>query len=180
MNAIEHLEACAWKTPDSYAGFSPIGDYCILSRHRDANIIDESNWRVALASSDAKPWDNGDDNFEDRPMVYHWRAGHCLVGWVEYLMVRADADEDTLKRAGEIVCALDDYPILDEWDYSELEEEAIQEAWSNLDLRGRYEVIHYRDGERVSVDGKPISIFSIRHDWPPSDDQGYIREQLVY
>jgi len=179
MTPIEHLADTAWQTPDSYAGFSPVGDYCILSRHRDSETVSESNWRVALSSFDAQPWDNGHDGFEDRPMVYTWLASHCLVGWVEYLMVRADADEDTLTRAGEIVCALSDYPVLSDDDLSELETERCDEAWSNLDLRGRLEVITYPDGSRASYDGKPISIFAIRHDYPPSDDQGYIKEQLL-
>ena len=31
MDPIEHLEERKWETPDSYGGFSPVGDYVIAS-----------------------------------------------------------------------------------------------------------------------------------------------------
>lgn len=47
MDAIEYLPERAWKHPECYGGFSPDGDYLILSRHRDSDILSESNWAVA-------------------------------------------------------------------------------------------------------------------------------------
>ena len=83
MNAIEHLPEFAWKTPQHYAGFSPIGDYVLCTQHRDSDALSRSNW------------------------------------------IR--------------IC---------------------------------------EDFGAEAYDGKPISRFAIRHDYPPSDDQGYIQEQL--
>lgn len=172
MQAHEHLEP--WKTPESYGGFSPVGDFCILAQHRDSDILSESNWHCALAQLNAQAYDGGDTDFNSRPVVYHWRAAHWAVGWVEYLMVRADAPADILTQAGEMVCALADYPVLDESDFSEREMLAAEEAWKNLDIRGRIELIA---GE--TYDGKPISIFAARRDYPPSDDCGTIQNRLI-
>ncbi|MDE2098485.1 MAG: hypothetical protein KGL39_14625 [Patescibacteria group bacterium] len=88
-----------WSVPPYYAGFSPAGDYVLYTRTRDSRILEESNWSILCAALGAEPYDGGAENFEDRPAVYHWRAGHWAVGWVEYLMIRADAPEATRANA---------------------------------------------------------------------------------
>lgn len=168
MDAIEHLAETAWKTPDCYGGFNPIGDYLILSRHRDSDLISESNWDVACKSLSAEDHDTGD--LETRPAVYTFRAGHWAVGWVEYLLVRPDAPEATLKAAGEIVCGLAEYPVLSDDDLSERECEAELEAWRNLSVRDRADLIR-----RVSN----CSIFAARCDHVPESDNGSIRKALL-
>ena len=164
----EILAPHAWETPSHYAGFSPIGDYCILTRHRDSDALTRSNWEVARQSFNVEPFDNRETGYADRPTVYDWRAGHFLVGWVEYLMVRADADDDTLARAAEIVGKLEDYPILSEDHFSELEWGEACDAWTHLDLAGRIEILR----------GSGVSIFAARRDYMPNDDTSYIQEQL--
>lgn len=173
MDAIEHLQDYTWKHPSDYGGFSPDGDYCIMSRNRDSDILIESNWAAACRQLGAEPYDNGRsggdaDSFPDRPNVYHWRAGHWACGWVEYLMVRHDASESVLQEAGEIVCSIADYPILDESDFSERECNAAAEYWQQMSLRERVELM--RDcGE---------SIFAARRDWFP-DSTGRVQESLL-
>lgn len=169
MNASEHLPETAWKTPRYYAGFSPIGDYCILSRHRDSDILSESNWASACKSLGAEAYDGGAEYFSERPAVYHWRAGHYLVGWVEYLCVRSDAPDDTLEAAGEIVRSLADYPVLDESDFSEREWDAACSAWEQSSIRDRMDYC-----ERAG-----ISVFAARRSKLPSDDSGRLFELLT-
>lgn len=168
MHAIEHLTECAWKRPDSYGGFSPDGDYMILSRHRDSDTITRSNWEVACESLKAEAWDSRD--MEGRPAVYHWRAGHWAVGWVEYLCVRADAPDDVLTEAGEIVCSLADYPILSDDHHSDLEYSEACELWERESVRGRFRVI--KDS------GARVSIFAARRDELPNDDSDAILDYL--
>ena len=36
-----------WEHPDNYAGFSPVGDYLLLSKNRDRYILDEVNFDPA-------------------------------------------------------------------------------------------------------------------------------------
>ena len=171
MNAAEHLQENAWKHPECYGGFSPDGDYLILSRNRDSDLLSESNWNCACKSLGAEAFDSGRDAeaFAERPNVYHWRAGHWACGWVEYLMVRADAPDDVQDAAGEIVCSLADYPVLNEDDFSEREFNAACEAWERYNLADRVDLCQ-RAG---------ISIFAARRDDMPSDDSGFIQEQLT-
>jgi hypothetical protein len=159
MNAIEHLEHLVWKRPDSYGGFSPDGDYCVLSRTRDSLLLDESNWDAACNSLCAEAYDEGQCGFIDRPNVYHWRAGHWACGWVEYLMVRADAPESIREEAGEIVCSLADYPILNESDYSDREFNAVCNYWEHCSVSDRVDYLQ-RAG---------LSIFAARRDTLPED-----------
>jgi hypothetical protein len=168
MDAIEHLAETAWKTPDYYGGFNPVGDYVIVSRHRDSDLNAESNWEVACRDLQAVDHDSGE--FDSRPPVYTFRAGHWAVGWVEYLLVRPDAPEETLVKAGEIICALADYPILDESDLSEREWEAATESWRNFSVRDRAELI-----KRVGN----CSIFAARRDTIPQEDDGELQQALL-
>lgn len=166
MNASEYLET--WKHPDCYGGFSPDGDYLILSRHRDSQLLDESNWDVACKSLNAEAYDGGREGFATRPTVYHWRAGHWAVGWIECLMVRADAPDNVLNEAGEIVCSLADYPVLSDDDYSEREYAAICDYWGRLPVADRVHELQ-RAG---------LCIFAARRDALPEDPAGALFERL--
>lgn len=169
MDAIEHLQDCIWTAPRDYGGFSPVGDYCILSRNRDSSLLGESNWDVACKMLGAEAYDGGTEYAAERPAVYHWRAGHWACGWVEYLCVRADAPEDVQRKAGEIVCSLADYPCLDESDFSEREWDAACETWERSSIRDRMDYCA-RAG---------ISIFAARRDCLPSDNAGRLFEALT-
>jgi len=71
--------------------------------------------------------------------VYDWRARHSMVGWVEYLMVRADAPDDVLILAANIVKSVADYPFLNEDAYQQEQLEAIHDFWKGLSERSRYD-----------------------------------------
>lgn len=173
MRASEHLPETAWKQPSDYGGFSPVGDYCIMSQHRDSDALTRSNWECACKQLGAEPFDDGhyimsDTEYDARPMVYHWRARHWAVGWVECLMVRPDAPDDTLESAGEILCSLESYPVLDDDHFSALECHEACEMWAASSLANR---LHY-------IRDTGISIFAIRRDDMPSDDCGTIQQRL--
>jgi len=183
MNAIEHLESVKWERPSHYAGFSPDGDYLIVSQHRESGSIDRSNYTCAFkqlqelcADLPAPPDEPDTDSFprrRDRSQrsegwVYDFRASHPLVGWIEYLLVRADAPDNVLEAAGEIICSLADYPILDENHHSELEWEECADYWARMSVRDRMEILK----------DSGTSMFAARRDEMPHDDNGYIFEQL--
>jgi hypothetical protein len=170
MDAIEHLETTAWKHPRDYGGFSPDGDYCILSKHRESDALTRSNWDCISAELNAEPYDGGADDFSNRPITYHWRAGHWAVGWVEYLMLRADAPDAIKQTAGEIICALSDYPVYDEDHYSELEYTETAEYWEHMRVRDRFDAI--------KQSASTVSIFAARHATLPADDSGALFEYL--
>lgn len=156
----KYLQNHKWEHPDSYFGFSPDGDYVIVSRNRDADILTESNWAVAGAELKAVPYDDGNDNYHNRPPVYHWRARCSMFGWWEYLMVRKDAPADILKMAEEIARGLSAYPVLSDDDYSERQYEAIYDYWCDMSLSER---IEYCEGHPFAArrgDEVPDSAFN--------------------
>lgn len=169
MNAIEHLESVAWKHPDSYGGFSPDGDYLIVSRTRDGDILSESNWAVACESLKAEAYDGGREHFHERPNAYHWRAGHWACGWIEYLCVRHDAPNSVLQEAGEIVCSLASYPVLSDDDFSEREWNAACDLWERSSVADR---VHY-------LQRAGLCVFAARRDTLPDDPTGALREYSV-
>lgn len=127
-----------------------------VSRTRDSDILTHSNWCSFL-----KMLEN-DDNYEIH------RFGHWGPGWFEIILVRPGSPEH--QTAWEVECALADYPVLDEWLFSEMENAAEQETWDCMSLRDRIEVCARFD----------VSIFAARRDYAPHDDQGAIREYLVH
>lgn len=174
--AGDTLRKAAWEHPSSYGGFSPDGHFVIATRTRDSDVLTESNWVTAgkmlceAAGLDSVPAYCERDPF---PPVYDWRAGHWGCGWIEYLMVAPDAPEVVLQCAADILDSLSDYPILDESDFSEREEQARCERWKDADIRERLDYI-----ESANKYGDKISIFAARHDYPPNSDTGAMDEIL--
>ena len=176
MNAIEHLQEFAWKTPRDYGGFSPVGDYVIATTNRDADALTRSNWECIGRDMGAVDWGPSErtrnypagKDWEARPAVYTWRAGHWAVGWVEYMMIRADASEDVLTAAGETVCALADYPIYNEDHFTDLEFNEACEFWERSSVADRVDYLQ-RAG---------LCIFAARRDTLPDDPAGSLAELL--
>lgn len=168
MHAIEHLHGSTWTKPAHYAGFSPDGDYIVLTRTRDSDLLAECNWDVACETLNAQAYDGGTDEFETRPPVYHWRAGHFLCGWVEYLMVRSDAPDTVQTEAGEILCSLADYPILSEDKFGEREWNAVCDYWENCSVRDRVDYLQRAE----------MCIFAARRAEMPEDDSGTLFDRL--
>jgi len=168
MNEI--LAQSAWTQPDSYGGFSPDGDYCILTRTRDSDALGRSNWIIArqlLATSaglEEIPFSNGTDS-----CVYEWRASHWVCGWIEYLMVKPDAPQAVLDCAADILASLKDYPALSDEHWSELKWEETCDYWEEMSIQERVQTI--RDS------GSDGSIFTARRDELPNDN-GSIQEWI--
>lgn len=87
----------------------------VLSRCRDSNIFEESNFESALALL-------GGEKAGDVQVI---RAGHWGVGWVEYLAVH-ESNKKGLKKALEILNGLEEYALVDEDDFYEREREQIE------------------------------------------------------
>ena len=146
MGPIEHLqESCTWEHPAYYGGHSPVGDFLIYSRNRDSSILENVNYdevfRVLLEEQEKHPEAPEVEGEEYTPWVYDFRAGHWGCGWVEYIIVRKDASDALLTLAGEIFCALSDYPVFCEHKYSEAQHEAIYEYWENCGSQEQMEYL---------------------------------------
>lgn len=106
-----------WDSLGNYAGEIPGPEWlCLLTRNRDSDCLTESNFRSALRELGGES-----DN------VTVDRFGHWACGWWESLSVRAGTKEHAL--AEEIAERLDGYPVVDEDDFSELEQETADQVW---------------------------------------------------
>lgn len=122
-----------WTMPDNYFGAKWGGYYVFLGQHRDSDVLERSNFRSALeAIGGESEHDNG---------VQVVREGHWAVGWVEWIAIPAGPSV-ALAKANEIMSRLEDYPVVNEDDLSELEHEEANEVWEMCyDWRERMEYI---------------------------------------
>lgn len=99
------------------------------SHNRDSDCLTESNWDVSvkdLAKVDPEGLDHEIHRF-----------GHWACGWFEIILVRPDTA--AAKDAEETEAALENYPVLNDSDFSEKEQEAADLAWLHC----------YRPKERI-------------------------------
>src|SRR5882762_4318718 len=110
-----------WTHPDCYAGPDWSNWYTIVSRHRDSDILDESNWEAAaeLLEVPARrlgerrctlniqpPWLRNvaikADTRESVRCIQVPRDSHWGVGWCEALRVHKDSPPSILRAADDI------------------------------------------------------------------------------
>ena len=118
-----------------------------VSRARDSGPLDESNFEEALRLLGG----------ESATVQVH-RFGHWACGWYELLLVDP-ADAVAVKVGGEIESRLEDYPVLDEEDFSQREWNEAEESWGFLSLADRIDLCN-----RVGV-----SIFAARRQEMPGE-----------
>jgi hypothetical protein len=97
--------------PDALSG----SDYC------SSGSVEVSNHRVFL------------DQFKDSPNMYDVYGGYGTFA----VAIRLDSITDEMV---EVLNALEDYPVIDEEDLSEVECEAEEETWSNCSMTRREEL----------------------------------------
>jgi hypothetical protein len=110
------LKERAWVRASNYMGEDLTGYYTIYSHNRDSTLLDESNWDSLVKQFEKNK------RFE----IHHFN--HWACGWVEALMI--DGQRMTVKdytEILEIINKLEDYPLLDETDYSKREYESTLE-----------------------------------------------------
>lgn len=154
----QHLRR--WTLPDSYVGKSWPEYYVFLGRSRDSDTLEESNFLAGLAAIGG----------EDDDMVVVVRESHWAVGWIEWIGIRQDA-YDQLRTADAIRARLEDYPVVDEDHWSELEWTRAADYWAQASI-----------GERIywiSESHCGASVFAARRDDLPPDDNGELARMLA-
>ena len=125
MPRFQHLRR--WKLPDSYFGAEWPEYYVAYGHHRDSDVLTESNFYSMLRML-------GGESGTVRVI----RESHWAVGWVEWIGIH-QSDEKSLRAADQALADLEDYPILDESDFSEREDAECERVWSDC----------YRERERL-------------------------------
>ena len=155
QEAIEILTPRRWSPGTGFSSFDSaqnyIGEtvdgYIVLTQTRDSDTLARSNWEVGR---------------ERLPDADIHRFGHWLCGWVEHLTVPADAPDELLIAAAQIVEDIEAYPVLSDDHFSNLEYEEAYDYWATASLRLRVELCqHYG-----------VSIFAARRDEMPETPSG--------
>lgn len=134
MKTLKYLEK--WTRPSSYIGATWEGYYIFLGQNRDSDALTRSNFRVGLAALEKLaafvppvPEDEGDEGDEEESRVVV-RESHWAVGWVEWIAIH-ESDTLALEAADAMQAGLDNYPVLNEEDFSSLEQEEADATWKN-------------------------------------------------
>jgi hypothetical protein len=108
-----------WDSLSNYMGEIPDSDWlCLVTRNRDSDCLTISNFECALRELGGEG-----DNVEIH------RFGHWACGWWEALAVKSGTPECEI--AERLFSRLQDYPVLDEEDWSDRECEEACEVWRN-------------------------------------------------
>ena len=109
-----------WTMPRYYFGAEWPEYYSAgVGRSRDSSCLEESNFEAMLAELGGE---------SDTVQVV--RESHWAVGWVEWIAIH-ESDEKSLRAADAMQERLEDYPILDEDDFSSREHEECERVWSD-------------------------------------------------
>jgi hypothetical protein len=142
-----------WKMADHYAGEVWPEYFVFLGQHRDSDALTRSNFIRGLELIGG-----------ECETVQVVRERHWAVGWVEWIAIHQD-DALALALASDIADKLEDYPVIDEDHFGELEYAEACDYWASMSIRSRAEIA--RDCG--------ASIFSARRAYPPEGADEWLR-----
>ena len=116
----------------------------VVGRHRDSDTLERSNFTVA---QERLKKINPDCCIVES-------ENHWAVGWVEHLLVDP-SNTEAVELARAMRKEIEDYPILDENHFNNLEYEKAAEYWAGMNTRDRVE----------ACQESGISIFAARRDY---------------
>ncbi len=145
MSPLDHAEDLAKKLANNHARFESFGwdsdaqpddkqNWAIVyTSNRDSDALDRSN--ASVIEKALSPWEG--DTVETLSHS-HWAVGH-VDGFMIRVYDATGAITPAFLAYSELACALEDYPILDEHDFSELEQADADQTWANC----------YNDAQRL-------------------------------
>lgn len=104
----------------------------VATKHRNSDCLVRSNFRClieALAGKEHKHA-GAKGSSELTEFLAIEEASHWAVGWLQYLIINP-ADTVGIALAEKLLAEIEDYPVLNEEDFSELESEEANETWKN-------------------------------------------------
>lgn len=138
-----------WTRPSNYMGASWPDYYgCGFGQSRDSDELEQSNFAQVLRELAKLPpfvysAPDCDNEIESRQVV---RESHWAVGWVEWIAIH-EADTAALELCDRLRERYENYPVLNEEDFSERETESANIIWKDCyNQRERVEYVRkYRD-----------------------------------
>lgn len=130
METYEPVNLKLWTHPDNYAGECWPATYSAgVGQSRDSSALERSNFTCMLRALGG-----------ESETVTVVREGHWAVGWVEWIAIHQD-DSVALKIADEIAGALEDYPVINDDHFGELEFNEMLDRWADMSFRDRADTI---------------------------------------
>lgn len=118
-----------WTLPASYMGELWPDYYSSgVGQSRDSDALERSNFTAMLASLGG-----------ETETVLIIRESHWAVGWFEWIAIH-ETDETALRVADEQLTQLENYPVLDEDAWSELEWNEAADYWDSLIPRDKVQM----------------------------------------
>ena len=113
-----------WKPTDNYIGSTEIEGYLVapVSQSRDADILDESNFSIV--------WKTLEKLSTDKYPVDIHHFGDWMCGWFDLILIHPK-NQLAISAAENFKSGMEDYPILDEHDYTEREHELFGAAYED-------------------------------------------------
>ncbi len=175
MHLNDHVEDCAQKLEGNWRKFSAFDwfdkpedadGWCVVYTHnRDSDALERSNAHVIAQELEKEEYEH-DVRVEDH--------NHWAVGWVKGYAIRVrDAQGEPTKaftKWVEFSLALEDYPVLDESHFSDLEYQEACAQWADMTISER--VYAWR---RCSGD---FHLMACRRDELPQSETGALTDYL--
>lgn len=131
MTEYEPKNLKLWSMPSHYFGAVWPGYYSAgIGQSRDSDTLERSNFECV--SKELKEWMVDD-------LVVIVRESHWAVGWIEWIAIHQDCGE-ALQIADEIKAGLEDYPVVNEDHWSELEWNESADYWDGLSPREKVQM----------------------------------------
>ena len=156
---IQHYKDYRPTSFDCAGSFLPDqGDWLVapVGRNRDSGSLDESNFATCLELLGG----------ESTTVEVH-RFGHWTCGWFEIILARPDRGNDLQT----ILDRLNDYPVLDEDDYSQRRWRRAADYYNSLSPRNRYH--DYLASTGLSVFAARYDLGELLHRYDADADEVY-------
>lgn len=165
MYEPKHLKL--WTMPENYAGEVWPGYYVAAGQHRDSDALTRSNFRCTLNALGG-----------ESETVQVVRESHWASGWVEWIAIHQD-DEKALRIADEIKAQLEDYPVVDDEDFSDLETDEAAGYWESLSPRDKVQMAMDERARYHWLAKEPVWRFG-RMDYPTLANDGSTIAEAIY
>lgn len=131
----EHLQR--WTSPSNYFGAEwPEYYRAGFSRNRDSDDLTDSNFYTAI---------NRLGGLSETILLVE--ESHWVVGYVQWIAIH-ESNEAALRIADDLRAQIEDYPALDDSDWTERESESASHVWKNCyNAKERFDYVRKHRGQ---------------------------------
>lgn len=143
-----------WKWPRDYMGESWTDYYGSgVGQSRDSSCLEQSNFAEMLSAL---------RRVSDTVQVVH--ESHWAVGWIKWIAIH-ESDEKALREADRLMGRLENYPALNEDDWTQREWDAACDYWEQCGWRERVRMLR----DKCRVNGFRDLMAAVRGSWSAAD-----------